>query len=214
MAGWHHRASGMPVADVLCAAVLARAAFAPGGPAPRVPAEYADLYALLDAKLSGIEGVVTARGGDPRHDVVFGAELLPANANRGEALFPAQTWPVVLLNLDSLQQLGVRGVKVAITYPVLVPAFPRSAGYLAFYRRLGDRAGGHARCLAALQAPGGLGRRLLGTVLHHRQPGGSDPGGNRPGARNPGRGGRPEVPGRRGRGRDRPAQGAAAAVRL
>lgn len=112
--------------------------FTPVWPAPPAPAEYSDLYADLDARLKAIDGVVTSRASGARHDVIFSAELLPANANIGEALFRDQTWPAVLLNLDRLQQLDVRGVKVAIKYPVLVPSFPRSADYLAFYRRLGD----------------------------------------------------------------------------
>ncbi len=117
------------------------AALSGSGPvwsAPPAPVEYADLYAGLDAKLKAIDGVVTARSTGGKHDVTFSAELLPANANIGEPLFREQTWPAVLLNLDRLQQLGVRGVKVAVKYPVLIPSFPRSADYLEFYRRVGQ----------------------------------------------------------------------------
>src|SRR3990170_3244878 len=83
--------------------------------APPAPVEYVDLYAGLDAKLKAIDGVVTARSTGGKHDVTFSAELLPANANIGEPLFREQTWPAVLLNLDRLQQLGVRGVRVQRT---------------------------------------------------------------------------------------------------
>ena len=117
------------------------AALSGSGPvwsAPPAPVEYVDLYAGLDAKLKAIDGVVTARSTGGKHDVTFSAELLPANANIGEPLFREQTWPAVLLNLDRLQQLGVRGVKVAVKYPVLIPSFPRSADYLEFYRRVGQ----------------------------------------------------------------------------
>jgi len=117
------------------------AALSGSGPvwsAPPAPVQYVDLYAGLDAKLKAIDGVVTARSTGGKHDVTFSAELLPANANIGEPLFREQTWPAVLLNLDRLQQLGVRGVKVAVKYPVLIPSFPRSADYLEFYRRVGQ----------------------------------------------------------------------------
>jgi len=117
------------------------AALSGSGPvwsAPPAPVQYVDLYAGLDAKLKAIDGVVTARSTGGKHDVTFSAELLPANANIGEPLFREQTWPAVLLNLDRLQQLGVRGVKVAVKYPVLMPSFPRSADYLEFYRRVGQ----------------------------------------------------------------------------
>lgn len=126
-----------PLLPVLAVAELVTVA--PGAPAPSAPAApppYADLYALLDARLRLIEEALDARGAGAR-DVIFAAELLPANANIGEALFREQTWPLVLLYLNGLQRLGVRGVKVAVKYPVLLPGFPRSAEYLQFYRRVG-----------------------------------------------------------------------------
>lgn len=76
------------------------------GPAA-VPAEYADLYAMLAAKLRATDGYITSRWRGERHDTPFAADLL-----------------------------GVRGVKVAVKYPILVPGFPRSAEYLAFFKRL------------------------------------------------------------------------------
>ncbi|MDQ7850479.1 MAG: hypothetical protein QN152_04230 [Armatimonadota bacterium] len=109
----------------------------PARSAPPVPPSYAGLYELLDARLRLIEEAVNARGAAGR-DVIFAAELLPANANIGEALFREQTWPLVLLYLDRLQRLGVRGVKVAVKYPVLLSGFPRAAEYLQSYRRLGE----------------------------------------------------------------------------
>jgi len=122
----------------LAVAVLTVIPTMPVRGAPRAPAEYTDLFGTLDARLAAIEAAVRSRRDGGTREVIFSAELLPANANIGEALFRDQTWPFVLLNLDRLQQLGVRGVKVAVKYPVLIPAFPRSADYLAFYRRLGD----------------------------------------------------------------------------
>ncbi|MBI3998339.1 MAG: hypothetical protein HY355_04845 [Armatimonadetes bacterium] len=101
-----------------------------------VPAEFADLYATLDAKLKAIDGYISSRWRGDRHDVLFSTELLAANSNQGEALLRDQAWQSVILSLDALQALGVRGVKVAIKYPVLIPGFPRSAEYLDFFKRL------------------------------------------------------------------------------
>ena len=95
--------------------------------ATSMPPVYADLYVTLDAKLRTIDGLVTLRGAAARHDVIFSAELLPANANIGEGLFREQTWPAVLFNLDRLQHLGVRGVKIAVKYPVLSRLSPGQA---------------------------------------------------------------------------------------
>ena len=107
------------------------------GPAP-VPAEYADLYATLGAQLRTIDRYVSSHAPAARHDVLFSTELLPANANAGESLLREQAWQAVVVNLDRFQLLGVRAVKVAIKYPVLIPGFPRSAEYLDFYKRVGQ----------------------------------------------------------------------------
>ncbi len=69
---------------------------------------------------------------------LYATELLVANSNRGEALLRPQAWQGITATLDAYQHLGVRAVKVAIKYPILVSGFPRSSEYLAYYRRLGD----------------------------------------------------------------------------
>src|SRR3990170_849755 len=93
--------------------------------APAPPPQYADLYAMLDAKLQTIDGLVSSQWSGATSDVIFSAELLPANANIGEPLFREQTWSAVFLNLDRLQRLGGRGVQRAGKYPALPPPFPR-----------------------------------------------------------------------------------------
>lgn len=81
-----------------------------------VPAEYADLYAFLREKIAGIDKRISAHWKGEHHDVTFAAELLAANGNQGENLFRPQNWDAVLLNLDRLQFLGARGVKVGVKY--------------------------------------------------------------------------------------------------
>ncbi len=105
-------------------------------PASPVPAEYADLYPALAAKLKAADGSIMSRWSGQKYDTIFAAELLPANGNIGEPLLRPEAWQAILINLDGLQQLGVRGVRVAIKYPILVSAFPRSAEYLEFYKRV------------------------------------------------------------------------------
>lgn len=117
-------------------AVASAPALGPAAPPAGVPAEYADLYQMLAAKLQATDGYIASRWRGERHETLFSAELLAANSNQGETLLRPQAWQVVMLNLDRLQLVGVRGVKVAIKYPVLVPGFPRSAEYLEFFKRL------------------------------------------------------------------------------
>jgi hypothetical protein len=103
-----------------------------------VPPEYADLYALLAHKLGDAESYLTAYWEGAKHPVAFSTELLAANSNQGERVLTEQAWQSILFNVDRIQFLGVRAVKVAVKYPILMPAFPRSAEYLALYKKLGD----------------------------------------------------------------------------
>jgi hypothetical protein len=72
--------------------------------------------------------------------VVFSAELLMANAKRGDSLLN-DTSPVgVQTELDRLSHLGVRGVAVSIGFPIFYMPYHRSygeyRGYLEFYKWL------------------------------------------------------------------------------
>lgn len=99
-----------------------------------VPAEFQALYAELRWELEAFERGMEAPSGASR--IIFAAELLAANAHRGEALLAPNALAGSLVYLDALASLGVRGVKVYVGYPLLSPDFPRSQEYLAFYKRL------------------------------------------------------------------------------
>jgi hypothetical protein len=103
-----------------------------------IPPEYADLYALLESKLQGAESYLSNHWDGTKHPVIFSTELLAANSNQGERVLTEQAWQSILFNLDCIEFLGVRAVKVAVKYPILMSAFPRSAEYLALYKRLGE----------------------------------------------------------------------------
>jgi hypothetical protein len=121
---------------------LSSAAPVPGGPAPggslSVPAEYADLYAALEARIKAADAYLGQRWTGERHAVTFSAELLAANGNQGETLLREQQRQAVTVYLDRLVYAGARGVKVAIKYPLLVQDFPRSAEYVEFFRWVGS----------------------------------------------------------------------------
>jgi len=101
-----------------------------------VPAEYQSLYKSLDGKLDNFSAQLNALPQTDARELTFAAELIIANGNRGEDLLQPQTFGAVQLYLDRLQALGVRGVKVAIKYPLLTQDFPRSSEYLAFYKKV------------------------------------------------------------------------------
>lgn len=101
-----------------------------------VPPEYQALYNALSAQLDSAEAFLGAQTSSATATPTFGAELLPANGNRGDALLNRTTLPATIQYLDQLQALGVGGVTLDIKLPVLLDDYPRSADYLAFYRQV------------------------------------------------------------------------------
>jgi len=98
------------------------------------PDQYQDLYAMLDSKLDSMLSYVNSRWNGETYNVNYAAELISANGHRGEELLTPGSIEGVALMLDQLKSLGVKGVKVAVKYPLLGPDFPNSYGYLDFYR--------------------------------------------------------------------------------
>ncbi len=99
----------------------------------QTPGRYSDLYNQLDGKLSDIDTWLRVNWDGAPRSVAWGAELITANGNRGEDLLKPNALASVSLLLDRFVSMGIRGVKVSVTYPLLKPSFPRSADYRAFY---------------------------------------------------------------------------------
>lgn len=103
-----------------------------------VPDEYGALYEELSGNLTEFSHLLTVQQGIGFKPLTFSAELLPANANRGEALLEKQTLEGVRVFLDALQSLGAGGVKVTIAYPLLTPNYPRNSEYKEFYKQVAN----------------------------------------------------------------------------
>jgi hypothetical protein len=101
---------------------------------PPVPAEYQPLYAELDAELAHFEGTLNQKWNHTQGRTIMATELAFANGNVGEALLNPDSMANNRLLLDRLQAMGVKGVVVAVKYPLLKPDFPRSAEYLQFFK--------------------------------------------------------------------------------
>jgi hypothetical protein len=101
-----------------------------------VPAEYKALYSELDQKLHEIDLRITKVWDGKKYPTSFSVELIMANSHRGEVLLREETFKAILLTLDRLKFLGVKGIMVGIMYPVLTPSFPHSEDYLNFYRKI------------------------------------------------------------------------------
>jgi len=107
-----------------------------GFPEAGVPSQYRDLYYTLDSKLGDILSYVNSQWDGKTYGVNFAAELIAANGHRGEELLKPDSVQGVAFMIDRLKSLGVRGVKVAVKYPLLRPDFPNSNGYLEFYKKV------------------------------------------------------------------------------
>lgn len=103
-----------------------------------VPAEYQALYSTLDTQLTNFQTYLDSQWDGSGGNTTFGAELITANGNRGEALLDPLNLVVTDLYLERLQAMGIGGVTVQISYPLLRSDFPRSDEYLDFYRQVGQ----------------------------------------------------------------------------
>lgn len=110
---------------------------------PAVPAEFRDLYTALEQRIDAFDKTLSAQWDGKTHPVNFSAELCTANGNRGKALLIPRTFLGCHMELDRLQALGVKAVKVAIPFPLLAPAYFQfqgqpddSQGYVDFFKRV------------------------------------------------------------------------------
>jgi hypothetical protein len=101
-----------------------------------IPPDYQKIYHELDRKLQSFDNYLNSSWNGEKYPVILGAELIAANAYRGEELLTEKAFQGILLYLEKLKSLGVQCVKVTVSYPILEPDFPRSGEYLEFYKRL------------------------------------------------------------------------------
>jgi hypothetical protein len=116
---------------------------------PPVPAAYASLAGELGRSLDRLAADVPARTRGA--GTIMGAHLTVANGNRGPALLEPTTLPAVDRFLDRFQQLGVRGITLTVSFPLLVPTAPDSGRYLAFFENVAGRVRAHGMTLAVEQ---------------------------------------------------------------
>ena len=102
----------------------------------KVPPEYQQMYSTLKASLDSYDAFLVSCSTGVNYPVVFGAELLTANSNRGTDLLSSQAMQGVLLNLDRLRELGIQGVTFPVGYPLYTPTFPRYQEYVQFYKQV------------------------------------------------------------------------------
>jgi hypothetical protein len=103
-----------------------------------VPPKYKSVYETYVAGLKRYNAYLDRTAGNQQNAVEFGAELLAANSNRGEVLLEPRTLRSIEITLDRFKEMGLRGVTVAIGYPILTDGAPHSKEYLDFYKSVAD----------------------------------------------------------------------------
>lgn len=121
-------------------AVFAAASIA-GAQTATVPKAYADLYQQLEAKLQKTSERIDRQWDKSKAPVDFSAEMVTANSNRGVQLLQPVTLWGVRLEMQRLQELGVKAVTLSINFPVLYEPFHQFNGttyraFLDFYKHV------------------------------------------------------------------------------
>jgi len=105
-------------------------------PSSAVPSPFLATWNGAAAALSAFEGTLDAAWDRQPHSTVHGAQLFTANCHRGAELLTGSALAGNAILLDQYRALGIQGVTIAISYPLLMSDFPGSADYLAFYQAL------------------------------------------------------------------------------
>lgn len=94
-----------------------------GKPVP-VPAVYQGTYDSLKTDMDKYDATLATRDTGTGYPVIFGAELLQANVNRGDALLQPQVMDSVRLMLDRYKAMGIQGVTIPDPLPGLHARLP------------------------------------------------------------------------------------------
>jgi len=101
-----------------------------------VPASYESMYVTLGQILYNFAQNLSSTTPVASHQVIYATELLPADSNIGAKLLSPRAMQGVNNFLNAIQKLGIQGVTIDISYPVLVPTFPNYDQYLSFYENV------------------------------------------------------------------------------
>ena len=103
---------------------------------PPIPEEYQVVYNELEAEMAHFEVTLNETWDHSLGQTIMATELAYANGNIGEGLLSANIMNYNRMLLDRLQAMGVKGVVLAIKFPLLKPDFPRSSEYLQFFKNI------------------------------------------------------------------------------
>ena len=101
-----------------------------------VPEKYQNIFHDYKTGLEKFNAFLDETKAINTKPIIFGAELLAANSNRGENLLSPLTISAVIETLDRFKEMGITGVTVAIGYPILTDDINQSKEYINFYKQV------------------------------------------------------------------------------
>jgi len=101
-----------------------------------IPPAYQSMYSALSQILDIFGQTLNSTSPVASHGVIYATELLPADSNIGQRLLSPQAMQGVINYLDAIQKLGVQGVTIDVSFPILTPTFPNYDQYLQFYENV------------------------------------------------------------------------------
>ena len=103
-----------------------------------VPGEYRETFLALEETLKDFDGYLSSNWNGQKHNVFFGANLIPANLHLGADMLKEEYYNKTISYLDALESLGVKEIHIDMGYPLLSPDYPNSQKYLEFYRKIAN----------------------------------------------------------------------------
>jgi hypothetical protein len=103
---------------------------------PPIPEEYQSIYDELEAEMAYFEVTLNETWDHSHGQTIIATEEAYANGNIGEGLLSADATDNNRMLLDRLEAMGVKGVVLAIKFPLLKPDFPHSSQYLQFFKNI------------------------------------------------------------------------------
>jgi hypothetical protein len=101
-----------------------------------IPSANQSMYTTLDQLLTSFNKTLTSTTTKSSVEPIYATELLPADSNEGENLLEPTAMQGVINYLNALQAVGIQGVTIDVSYPILVSSFANYTQYLSFYENV------------------------------------------------------------------------------
>jgi hypothetical protein len=102
-----------------------------------IPSANQSMYTTLDQLLTSFNQTLSSSATTKSsQQPIYATELLPADSNVGENLLAPTAMQGVINYLNALQALGIQGVTIDVSYPILVSSFANYTQYLSFYENV------------------------------------------------------------------------------